>query len=126
MAAKDSAGGQNVRGWATGGVALALAMAASAPASVPAWAQDQVFELTIKNHRFEPDRLDVPANVKFKIKVRNLDNERAEFESKPMKIEKIIAAGGETTLNVGPLKPGEYPFVEEFHEDDAKGIVVAR
>lgn len=105
------------------GAALALAMTTIA---IPGWAQEQAFELTIKNHRFEPTRLEVPANVKFKLTVKNLDNERAEFESKSMKIEKIIAGGGQAVLNVGPLKPGEYPFVEEFHEDDAKGVVVAR
>jgi hypothetical protein len=92
----------------------------------PAQAQETVFTLTIKDHQFDPPRLDVPANVKFKLVVKNLDNERAEFESKPMKIEKIIAANAETTLNVGPLKPGEYPFVEEFHEDVARGAIVAR
>jgi len=94
--------------------------------SLSAQAQETVFTLTIKDHRFEPTRLEVPANVKFKLVVRNLDNERAEFESKPMKVEKIIPGNAETTLNVGPLKPGEYPFVEEFHEDVANGVIVAR
>ena len=101
---------------------LISALLALAPAS----AQEQTFTLTIKNHAFTPTRLDVPANVKFKLVVKNEDNERAEFESKPMKLEKIIGPKAQITLNVGPLKPGEYPFVEEFHEDVAKGVLVAK
>ena len=94
--------------------------------AAPATAQEKTYTLTIKDHRFDPARLEVPVDVKFKLVVKNLDKERAEFESKPLKLEKIIAPGGEITLNVGPLKAGEYPFVEEFHEDVAKGVIVAK
>lgn len=104
----------------------ALLIAISGFAAAPVWAQEQTFTLTIKDHRFDPARLEVPSNVKFKLVVKNLDNERAEFESKPMKLEKIIAPRGAITLTVGPLKPGEYTFVEEFHEDVAKGVLVAK
>jgi len=102
-------------------IGLALGLAGNA-----ALAQEQTFTLTIKDHKFEPARLEVPVNAKFKLVVKNLDKERAEFESKPLKLEKIIAPGGMITLNVGPLKAGEYPFVEEFHEDVAKGVIVAK
>jgi hypothetical protein len=112
--------------WSRVGSAAAMIGLAAAMGTGAALAQEQSFTLTIKEHRFDPARLEVPANVKFKLVVKNLDQERAEFESKPMKIEKIIAPGGTITVNVGPLKPGEYPFVEEFHEDVAKGVLVAK
>ena len=89
-------------------------------------ADEPSFKLVIKDHRFQPDRLEVPAGTKFKLVVDNQDSERAEFESKRLKLEKIIAPNKMITLNVGPLAAGEYPFVEEFHEDVAKGVIVAK
>jgi hypothetical protein len=112
-----------MRWFAMAGLAVSLLLGFVA---APAVAQEKTYTLTIKDHRFDPARLEVPVNEKFKLVVKNLDNERAEFESKPLKLEKIIAPKGEITLNVGPLKAGEYAFVEEFHEDVAKGVIVAK
>ena len=40
-----------------------------------------------------------------------------EFESKPLKFEKIVTGGGEATVNVRAQKPGRYEFYDDFHED---------
>jgi hypothetical protein len=41
-----------------------------------------------------------------------------------MKLEKVIAAGAEQSLQVRPLNPGRYAFVDEFNEDVAKGAII--
>lgn len=104
---------------AVAGVAGLLAFGA------PAHAED-TFLLTIRNHRFEPDRLEVPANAKFKLQVKNADASAEEFESHSLKREKVVPAGGTITLSIGPLKPGEYKFAGEYHESTAQGVLVAK
>lgn len=81
--------------------------------------------ITIKNHQFSPEELRVPAGQKLQIKVRNEDSTPEEFESPTLKREKIVKGNSEITLNVGPLKPGRYPFVGEFNEASAKGALIA-
>ena len=71
-------------------------------------------------------RLSDFAGKKLVLIVKNLDGKAEEFESKDLKLEKIVAAGKEIRLNVGPLKPGEYKFVGEYHEKTAKGVLVAK
>ena len=93
---------------------------------VPARAEDPSFTLVIKDHRFEPARLEVPANQKFRLVVKNLDATAEEFDSKDLKREKVIAAGKEAVIALGPLAPGTYRFVGEYHAATAKGEIVAK
>jgi len=95
-------------------------------AAVPAAAQDLSFTLTIRDHKFDPQELSVPAGKKFKLVVRNLDATAEEFESRDLKREKVIPGKSEGTLTLGPLKPGTYRFVGEFHENTANGSIIAR
>lgn len=90
-----------------------------------AFAQD-AFTLTIKDHRFEPAELQVPAGKKIRLQVKNLDPTPEEFESPDLRREKVIPGKSEATIMIGPLKPGTYKFVGEFHESTAKGTVVAK
>jgi plastocyanin len=80
--------------------------------------------LVIKNHLFEPAELKVPANTRIKLIVHNQDATPEEFESHSLNREKVIPAGAKVSLFVGPLKPGRYPFVGEFHEATTKGVLV--
>ena len=82
--------------------------------------------LTITNHKFEPVSLEVPAEKKIKLIVKNLDPTPEEFESYDLNREKIVAGKGEITVYVGPLKPGNYKFFGEFHQDTAQGKIVAK
>jgi plastocyanin len=91
-----------------------------------ALAQDASYTLTIKDHRFEPAELQVPAGKKIRLLVKNLDATPEEFESPDLKREKVIPGKSEATIVIGPLKPGTYKFVGEFHESTAKGSVVAK
>jgi heme/copper-type cytochrome/quinol oxidase subunit 2 len=83
-------------------------------------------ELSLKEHRFSPADVTVPANQKFQIKVTNGDEAPAEFESHDLKVEKIVVPGGTVTVTAGPLKPGTYQFFDDYHPDDAKGTVTAK
>jgi cupredoxin-like protein len=88
-----------------------------------AWADDYV--LTIKDHRFSPVEIKVPANQRVTITVINEDATPEEFESNPMKVEKVIAGKSKGVVRIGPLKPGRYPFIGEYNEATAKGVVIA-
>ena len=91
-----------------------------------ALAADDEFKLVIENHKFEPAELTVPAGKKIKLTVENRDATPEEFESKSLNREKVIAGKSTATLLIGPLKPGSYPFVGEYNEKTAKGVVVAK
>jgi hypothetical protein len=88
-------------------------------------ANAQDYTVTIKDHRFTPTEIKVPANKRFEITVINDDATPEEFESHPMKVEKVIPGNSKGVVRIGPLKPGRYPFVGEFHEKTAKGVVIA-
>lgn len=89
-------------------------------------AEDPSFALTIRNHAFEPSRLTVPAGVKLRLLVKNLDATAEEFDSSDLRREKVVAPGAEVVIYVGPLKPGTYRFVGEYNEATAKGELVAQ
>ena len=92
--------------------------------SSAAMAQDS-FTLTIKDHEFDPAELHIPADKAATLVVKNLDATPEEFESKPLRIEKIVPANSEASFTLRPLKAGRYKFFGEFHEDSAKGEIVA-
>ena len=83
------------------------------------------YTLVIKDHRFEPAELKVPAKKKIKLIVDNQDPTPEEFESHTLRREKVIPGNTQAIVFIGPLKPGPYPFVGEFHEDVAKGTIIA-
>lgn len=84
------------------------------------------YTLTIKEHRFEPASLELPARQKVKIVVKNMDSSPEEFESYDLNREKVVSGGGQITLFVGPLEPGEYRFFGEFNPETAQGKFVVR
>jgi hypothetical protein len=94
------------------------------PAGMGALAADPV-TLTIKDHRFAPSELSVPAGERFRIEVENKDATPAEFESSDLRVEKIVVPGGKIAVMVGPLKPGIYKFFDDYHPDTATGTMTA-
>jgi plastocyanin len=87
-------------------------------------AEDAAISITIKDHKFTPAEVHVPAGKAVILKIKNEDSSAEEFESHPLKIEKVIAGGKEGTVRLSPQKPGRYPFVGEYHESTAKGVVI--
>jgi plastocyanin len=93
---------------------------------VMAHAQTTEYTIVIKEHRFQPAELAVPAGQRIKLVIDNQDATPEEFESKQLRVEKIVPGGTKGTVTVGPLKPGSYPFFGEFHEDTAQGKLHAK
>ena len=91
-----------------------------------ALAQSAEIKLTIRDHRFSPAEVRVPANQKVRLLVVNDDPTPEEFESHALNREKVIPGRSSATILIGPLKPGRYEFVGEFHEATAKGVVIAQ
>ena len=103
-----------------------LSLALLIGAIVPALADEPpIVEITIKDHRYEPSELKVPAGKPFVLRIRNLDASAEEFESSMLKIEKVIAGGAEGRVRVRALDPGRYEFVGEYHADTARGVLIA-
>lgn len=90
-----------------------------------ALAADAEVTLVIKNHRFIPAELKLPAGQKVKLVVDNQDATPEEFESHDLNREKVIAPNSKASIFIGPLKPGRYAFIGEFNEATAKGVVIA-
>jgi heme/copper-type cytochrome/quinol oxidase subunit 2 len=83
------------------------------------------FDLNIQNHSFVPNILKVPAGKKIRINVHNQDDTAEEFESVDLKREKMVPANSSIRIILAPLKPGTYKFFGEFHEETAKGLILA-
>jgi plastocyanin len=109
---------------AVGAAAISTALLIGTPHS--ASAQEQSVELTIKDHRFEPARIEIPANTKVKLVIKNADASPEEFEMNNPKREKVIKGGQQGELTIGPLKPGTYDFVGEFNPKTARGQIVVK
>jgi hypothetical protein len=84
------------------------------------------FTLTIKDHRYVPTELTIPANTKVKLIVVNKDATAEEFESHDLNREKVVTGNASIGVYVGPLKPGRYNFFGDFHQDTAQGVLIAR
>lgn len=83
-------------------------------------------QLLMKGGRLYPATIEVPANTKFRLEVRNDGPGAAEFESLELKKELVLAPGVTRTLVFQPLKPGSYRFFDEFHQESAQGQIVAK
>ena len=104
---------------------LAALLLAAAPLVVFAAGEPEL-GIAIENHRFVPERLEVPAGKKVKVTVENRDATPEEFESSELRVEKVIPGKSRGIVFIGPLKAGEYPFFGEYHEKTARGVVVAK
>jgi len=100
------------------GAALLLA---GAPA---AHAEEVEVTINIKDHKFDPAEVKVPAGKALKITVNNLDPTPEEFESYEFQVEKIIGGNQSATVRVKPLDPGKYNFFGEFNEATAQGTLI--
>lgn len=103
-------------------LALILAIALS-----PSRAMSADFETStvIKDHKFTPSEIKVPAGKKIKLTVDNQDDTMEEFDSQPLNREKTIDGHSKGVIFFGPLDPGKYTFIGEFHEKTAFGVVIA-
>ena len=81
--------------------------------------------LVLKEHRFSPDQVKVPAGQRVRIELVNEDAASEEFDSDDLHVEKDVTPHGKVSFDVGPLKPGSYSFMGELHADTASGTMTA-
>ena len=106
--------------------ASALVIGAFFSAATPVWADDPEFNLVIKDHRFTPADLQIPARTKVRLVIKNEDSTPEEFESAQLHREKVVPPGQQIVVIVGPLDAGTYPFFGDFHKDTARGKLIAK
>lgn len=105
-------------------IGLLLASALLLP--VYGWAETTELTIVIKNHRFDPAEITLPAGKKLKLVIDNQDATPEEFESHDLRREKMVAGNSKATVWIGPLKPGTYSFFGEYHEATAKGTLIVK
>jgi plastocyanin len=105
------------------GTVLAMTLAVLGAPVANALAQE--FNLVIRNHKFEPEEIRVPAGKRVSVYVTNEDTTPEEFDSSALKVEKVIAGRSKALVRIGPLDAGRYEFMGEFHAETAKGAVIA-
>jgi plastocyanin len=93
------------------------------PAAALAAPEATVVVLTLKDHRFTPQSVTVPAGQTIRIELINRDPASEEFDSVDLGVEKDVTPNGRASFTVGPLKPGTYSFMGELHADTASGEV---
>jgi cupredoxin-like protein len=81
-------------------------------------------QLTYSKGQFQPSELRAPADKPITVRLKNLDAKAMEFESKSLRVEKVVAANSEGIINVRPLKPGRYEFYDDFNEKARGALVV--
>jgi heme/copper-type cytochrome/quinol oxidase subunit 2 len=81
--------------------------------------------VTIKDHRFIPAEIHVPAGKPVILRITNEDPTVEEFDSTALKVEKVVSGGTWGTVRLRPLGPGRYPFMGEYHADTAQGVVIS-
>lgn len=102
--------------------AAVLLAAAGAATAAP---EARTITLTLKDHRFTPDKVEAPAGQRIRIELINLDAATEEFDSLDLGVEKDVTPKGRINFVVGPLKPGAYSFMGELHADTASGTLTA-
>lgn len=108
-----------------GGVLLlGVAMVWAAMAGAAQAAEGEI-ALTIEKNQFQPAEIKVKAGAPFVLVITNKGATAEEFESKELRIEKVIPAGKTVRVRVPALKAGTYGFVGEYHEKTAKGRILA-
>lgn len=86
----------------------------------------ETYTTKIINHKFEPATIEVPANQKFRLIVKNEDKTLEEFESHDLRKEKLVGGQKSIKLNIKALKPGKYNFFGEFHPKTAQGTIIVK
>lgn len=104
---------------ATAGFSATAPFTASA-ANVPE------YTVTIKDHKFSPETLEIPAEQKVKLVVENKDATPEEFESHDLNREKIVSGNSKISVFIGPLKAGEYKYFGEFNPKTAQGVILVK
>ena len=102
--------------------AFIVAVIAVAGTAVAADAPPEI-ALTIDKDQFQPAEVKVKANTPFVLVVTNKGTKAAEFESKDLRVEKVVPAGKTVNVRIRALKPGTYAFFDDFNKASTGRIV---
>ncbi len=105
-------------------ILAALCAIAVLPISPSQAQQATELQVTYSKGQFQPSELRAPADKPIAVRVKNLDAKAMEFESKSLRVEKVVAANSEGVINVRALKPGRYEFYDDFNEKARGALVV--
>src|SRR5262245_13257499 len=105
------------------GLPLAGVLTAILLVTGAAAAADVQVPLTIENNQFQPAEVKVKANPPFVLLITNKNPKAAEFESKDLRVEKVVPAGKTVNVRVRALKPGSYAFFDDFNKATTGKIV---
>src|SRR5260370_25092342 len=105
-------------------ILAALCAIAVLPISPSQAQQATELQLTYSKGQFQPSELRAPADKSITVRLKNLDAKAMEFESKSLRVEKVVAANSEGVINVRPLKPGRYEFYDDFNENARGALIV--
>ena len=108
------------------GATFALGAALLLAAGISRAEDDPVFRIEFNDGKVTPQRLEVPAKRRSKLELHNVGKEPAEFESKELRKEKVLAPGASSTLVIRTLDPGEYDFFDDFHLDAPPAVLIAK
>jgi plastocyanin len=104
---------------------LAVALISGLAATGSLAAGEPTVTLTLRDHRFTPATVSVPAGQRVQVVLINHDLATEEFDSHDLRIERMVTPGATVRFFIGPLRPGTYEFVGEFHPRTAQGRIVA-
>lgn len=100
-------------------------LAASLAGAVAPAAAQQALRTSIQNKHFRPAQLKAPAHKALRLTVHNADPIAAEFESRTLRVEKVVPAKSTVVINIKPLVPGKYGFFDDFNQSN-QGVLVAQ
>lgn len=94
--------------------------------SLTAYAEDLLtFRVELNDGKISPARIEAPAKTKFKLVLVNKGKSAAEFESLPLRKEKVLGPGVESFVVIQGASAGEYIYFDDFHPQ-ARGVIVVK
>src|SRR3984893_4764235 len=102
----------------------AVCAIAMLPVSPSQAQQASEVRLPYSTGQFQRSEGRAPADKPITVRVKNLDAKAMEFESKSLRVEKVVAANSEGVINVRALNPGRYEFYDDFNEKARGALIV--
>ena len=96
---------------------LAIAMTAGAEDTI-------TLKVKVKDGLFYPDRLTAPAGKTIKLEIDNISQDAVEFESVDLRQEELLPAGTQSSIEILPLRPGQYRFFDDLHKGAVQGVLL--
>lgn len=89
-------------------------------------AEEPTFQIIFRDGVIAPSRLEVPAGKRFRLELINEGSRPAEFESRELYKEKVLAPGSRGVMVFKTLSPGEYGFFDDFSPGSPPAVLIAK